>query len=143
MTTQIDRTDLGRWAARGAALFFVAFAGFQLALALGAPFGMMTWGGSSAVLPDPMRAASAGAAVVLIGAAAAMLVRAGDWGRTLPRLPFLILNWVFAAYLALNTAGNFASKSRDERLIMGWATVIGLVLCVLAATLARARKTAG
>jgi hypothetical protein len=143
MTTQIDSAYLGRWAARGAALFFVAFAGFQLALALGAPLGTMTWGGSSAVLPDSMRAASAGAAIVLIGAAAVMLVRAGDWGRSLPWLPFLILNWVFAAYLALNTAGNFASKSQDERLIMGSATVIGLVLCILAAALGPARKTAG
>src|SRR4051794_37589961 len=100
--------QIGRWSARGVALLCVAFAGFQVALALGAPYGEVAWGGSSAVLSGPMRAASAGAAAYLIVAAGLMEVRAGDWGRGWPRWPAFAFNAVLALQLALNTAGNLA-----------------------------------
>ena len=134
---------LGRWSARAAAVFFVLFALFQAALALGAPLGGMTWGGASPVLPAALRASSALAAVVLAGAAVVMLVRACDLGRTAPRLPFLGLNALFAAYLALNTAGNLVSQSALERTVMGSASAIGAALCILAAILARPVKVGG
>ena len=130
----------GRWSARAAAGFFVLFCIFQAALALGAPLGFMTWGGQSPVLPGPLRASSALAAIVLAGAAVVMLVRAGDMGRTAPRLPFLGLNILFAAYLLLNTAGNLVSQSALERSVMGSASAIGAALCILAAFLARPVK---
>ena len=57
------RVSISQWSARGAAAFCVAFALFQAALALGAPFGQIAWGGSSAVLPTTLRWTSAGAAV--------------------------------------------------------------------------------
>ena len=53
-------------------MFCVAFALFQAALALGAPFGQIAWGGSDAVLPTSLRWTSAGAAVYLLAAAAIM-----------------------------------------------------------------------
>ena len=84
-----DAAALGRAAARGAAVFCLAFAAFQVSLALGAPFGQMAWGGAGPpVLPDTLRAASGGAAVYLVLAAAIMLVRAGDLGARLPQGPF-------------------------------------------------------
>jgi hypothetical protein len=122
----------GQLAARGVAVFCVAFAAFQIALAAGAPFGQMTWGGSTAVLSTPMRAASAGAAVYLVLAAAAMLVRAGDWGRGLPKVPFRWFNGLLAIQLALNTAANLASQTAAERYGMGAASALGLLLCVCA-----------
>lgn len=99
----------------------------------------MTWGGSSAVLPPNLRAASAGAAVYLLLAGAAMLVRAGDWGRRLPQAPFLWFNILLTLQLALNTAGNFAAKSNAERYGMGGASTLGFALCLLAAIPARKR----
>lgn len=104
----------------------------QAALALGAPLGEMTWGGSTPVLPDPLRAASAGAAVVLLVFAAAMLGRAGDWGRSWPQGLFLGANIVLAIQLALNTAANLAARTAAERYGMGAATLLGFALCVAA-----------
>jgi hypothetical protein len=124
------RRNLGQWAARGAAAFCAAFAVFQAALALGAPYGQIVWGGSSAVLPGDLRAASAAAAVYLLLAGAAMLVRAGDWGRTLPQKLFWGLNAFLALQFALNTLANLAAKTGAERYGMGAASALGCLLCV-------------
>ena len=126
-----------RWSARGAAVFCVAFALFQFALALGAPFGQVAWGGSSAVLPAALRWSSAGAGVYLLVAAAIMAVRAGDWGRALPGLPFVIFNVFLAAQLFLNTLANLAAQTEGERVGMGAASAVGCGLCLLALKPAR------
>jgi hypothetical protein len=119
-----------RRCARGAALFCFAFAVFQAALALGAPYGRMVWGGSSDVLPDCLRVASAGACAYLLAAGVMMLGRAGDWGRTWPRWPFLAANILLAVQLALNTAANLAAKTGAERYGMGAGSLLGCLLCV-------------
>lgn len=121
---------ISRWAARGAALFCIAFAAFQVALALGAPFGDVAWGGSIAVLPPALRWASLGAAVYLLLAAALMEVRAGDWGARLPRGPVIAFNVFLAAQLALNTLANLAAKTGAERYGMGAASALGCLLCL-------------
>jgi hypothetical protein len=123
---------IGRWAARGAALFCAGFAAFQVALALGAPFGDIAWGGSSAVLPTSLRWASLGAAAYLLLAAGLMKVRAGDWGARLPRWPFFAFNVFLAAQLALNTLANLAAKTGAERFGMGAASALGSLLCLAA-----------
>lgn len=128
----MERQRVGQWAARGAAAFCIAFAAFQVALSAGAPWGEMTWGGSTAVLAAGMRAASAGAAVYLTLAAAAMLIRSGDWGRRLPQAPFRWFNGFLAVQLALNTAANLASRNAAERYGMGAASALGFLLCVCA-----------
>jgi hypothetical protein len=133
------RRPFSQWAARGAAAFCVGFALFQAALALGAPFGQIAWGGSSAVPPASLRWTSLGAAVYLLVAAAIMEVRAGDWGRELPRLPFLIFNILLAAQLALNTLANLATQTAGERYGMGAASAVGCVLCLWALKPARRR----
>lgn len=133
------RPSFSQWAARGAAAFCGAFALFQLALALGAPFGQIAWGGSSAVLPATLRWTSAGAAVYLLVAAAIMEVRAGDLGRDLPRAPFLIFNIFLAAQLALNTLANLATQTAGERYGMGAASAVGCVLSLWALKPARRR----
>jgi hypothetical protein len=135
------RRPFSQWSARGAAVFCVGFALFQAALALGAPFGQIAWGGSSAVLPATLRWASLGAAVYLLVAAAIMEVRAGDWGRELPRLPFLIFNIFLAAQLALNALANLAAQTAGERYGMGAASAVGCVLCLWALKPARRRPS--
>ena len=124
--------QVGRWAARGAAGFCVAFAAFQVALACGAPYGEMAWGGSTTVLPAGMRAASAGAAIYLLLAAGAMLARSGDWGRSLPQAPFRWFNGFLAIQLLLNTAGNLAARDAGERSVMAAASAFGALLCLAA-----------
>jgi hypothetical protein len=140
--TPVRRLSLRHWAARGAAVFCVGFAVFQVALALGAPYGQIAWGGSSAVLPTALRWTSAGAALYLLGAAAIMEVRAGDWGRglpALPALPFLIFNILLAVQLLLNTLANLATQTAGERFGMGTASALGFALCLLALKPARQR----
>lgn len=123
---------LRRGSARAAAFFCAAFAGFQAALAFGAPYGRSTWGGASAVLPANLRLASAVAAVVLAGFAGVMLVRAGDIGRRMPPRLFWALNALLGLQLALNTLGNLASRDAGERTTMAMASALGLVLCLAA-----------
>ena len=127
-----DMSRIGQLGARGAAAFCIALGLFQIALAVGAPWGEMTWGGSTAVLSTGMRAASAGAAVYLALAGSAMLVRSGDWGRSSPQAPFRWFNAFLAVQLALNTAADLASHSVAERYGMGAASALGLLLCVCA-----------
>lgn len=93
----------------------------------------MAWGGSSPVLAQDLRAASAGAAVYLLFAGAAMLARAGDLGRQLPQRPVLWFNIFLTVQLALNTAGNLASRTQAERYGMGAASAVGCLLCLVAA----------
>ena len=112
----------------------MAFAGFQVALALGAPYGDIAWGGQTPVLPGPMRWASVGAAVYLLAAAALMEVRAGDWARTWPRWPVFAFNAFLALQLALNTLANLAAKTGAERYGMGAASALGCALCLMALT---------
>ncbi len=119
-----------RLSARGAALFCLAFAAFQAALALGAPFGEVVWGGSTAVLSAGLRAASAGACVYLLAMGALMLGRAGDWGRSWPRWVFLAANTLLAVQLALNTLANLAARTGVEQYGMGAASLLGCLLCL-------------
>ena len=129
-----------RWAARLAAIFFLAFSVFQLSLGLGAPFGAFAWGGSTEVLPATLRWSSAAACVVLMLASGVMLVRAGDVGRTLPTAPFWWVNALLAVQLALNTLANLASRSPAERMVMTPATTVGLFLCIAALLLPREKR---
>jgi hypothetical protein len=92
----------------------------------------MVWGGSSAVLPNALRGASAGAAAYLLLAGLAMLVRSGDWGRALPQKLFWGFNAFLALQLALNTLANLAAKTGAERFGMGTASALGCLLCVAA-----------
>ncbi len=114
-------------------MFFGCFALFQIGLAMGAPFGEMAWGGrSSAVLSPSWRIASCFAVFYLAGAAAVMLVRSGDIGRTLPPIPFRWTNGLLMVQMALNTLANLASSTPMERFGMGSASLLGCGLCAIA-----------
>lgn len=118
-------------AATVAAVLFLGMAAFQVALALGAPFGAHVLGGRNpGALPTRLRIASALAAVILAGAAVVVLARAGviDWlagaaGLLGPAC------WVIAAYMLLNTLGNLRSTSRVERTFFAGVTALLGVLC--------------
>ena len=79
--------------------------------------------GGPGALPNRLRAFSAIAAAILLGGALVILARAGaiNWpvGATGVLGP---ASWAIAAFLALNTLGNLASKSRLERTVFATTT---------------------
>jgi hypothetical protein len=115
-----------------AALLFVGLAAFQVAVALGAPFGHIVYGGRFAdpgqPLPPRWRAASAVAALVLLGFAWVMLARGGVIDTSLSETLLTVLAWMVVAYMALNTAANLAARSPIERYVFGGITGVIVVL---------------
>jgi hypothetical protein len=122
-----------RWAAAVAAIGFGLVAGFQAALALGAPWGRAAWGGAHQRLPDALRLASAFAAAFWVLAALVVLARAGfDWSP----IPFSLATWgawTLFGMLVLGTILNLASRSRLERLIQTPVATVLAILCLLVA----------
>ena len=121
-------------AAMAAGVGFLLVAGFQVALALGAPWGSAAWGGAhEGRLPRNLRIASAIAAVVWILLASLMFERAGH--KLIP-LPFMAGTWVpwgLFGLLAVGTLMNLVSRSRVERLIQTPTAAILAILCLLVA----------
>jgi hypothetical protein len=109
---------------------------FQLALALGAPWGELAMGGASpGAYPPALRLAAVLQACVLAGVAAVVLSRAGlafaSW-RALSRR----LIWGVVGLLGLSLVLNLITPSAMERMI--WAPVV-LVLLATALRVALAR----
>jgi hypothetical protein len=107
---------------------FVVLAVFQLALALGVPWGRAAWGGKSSVLPSNLRVASGVAVVIWLFAALVVLDRAGTRVVDLPDVLSVPITWLLVPLLVLGALMNFASSSPYER--FGWAPV-ALVMALL------------
>ncbi len=108
-----------RWGA-AFAVFACGVGAFQVALAVGAPWGAAAWGGaSSGVLPVGLRVGS-GVAALVWGAVAA--VSGGRLLGTVGRRRVLL---GVAAYSTLGVALNAASTSSVERAIWVPLTAIG------------------
>lgn len=106
---------------------------FQLALALGAPWGRFAWGGRHpGTLPTGFRIASAFSILVYGFIAVLALDRAGMLD-VFPEGFSRIGIWVVFAYLALGVVMNAISRSKPERYLM---TPVALVLAVLALLIA-------
>jgi hypothetical protein len=107
---------------------------FQLALALGAPWGAAAYGGRATQddggLPTRYRVASAGTVVVLMGALWLVLAA----GAVISPTPLSgnVLGvgvWVLVGLFALNTVGNLAGRHPVERWGAGGITAVLTVLC--------------
>lgn len=127
-----------RRAALGAAVLLAGVALFQLALAVGFPWGDMSYGGQAdtvdGVLPAGYRVMSAIAIFILLFAAYVVLARAGAVEQGWLGDRFLrIAAWVVFAYLALNTVMNLTSSHLGERFGMGAVTLVAAVLCFIVA----------
>ncbi len=120
-----------------AAGLFAAGAAFQLALALGAPYGDAVLGGRAdtvaGVLTGPYRWVAAGQGLLLVGLGGVVLARAGlvPSGRLGPR-GLRRATGVVAGLMLVNTVGNLASPSALERW-MGAGTATAAVLCAVLA----------
>ena len=116
-----------------AAVILGGLALFQLALALGAPYGRFAWGGRHAVLPTPLRAGSliTMAAYSLCGVI--LLDRAGVIDVFGNDELVGLATWVLVGLFAAGTLLNLASRSPDERRVM---TPVALALCLLSLVVA-------
>ena len=116
-------------AAAIAATLLGAIAVFQLALAIGAPWGRAAWGGQHpCVLPGRFRAASAFVGivvyplfVVVVLVAAGVVERDGIW------TPVEAVMWGLTAFFGLGAVANSVSRSRPERV---WGPVsLAIAVC--------------
>ncbi|MGH2357254.1 MAG: hypothetical protein ACRDGJ_04490 [Candidatus Limnocylindria bacterium] len=121
-------------AAIAASAGLALIAGFEVALALGAPWGRAAWGGGQAILPTELRVASAVAAGVWTGAALLVLARGGYLGAAGQSVLVRRATWGLFGLLLIGAALNFASSSPWER--FGWAP-FGLALSALTFAVAR------
>lgn len=113
-------------AAAVAALLFVAMGAFQASLAAGSPLGAhVLGGGHPGRLPARLRFFSGIAAVLLLGFAVVVLARARVISPPAEAAGWLAVGcWVIVGFLALNTLGNLASKSRLERTLFAVTTAV-------------------
>lgn len=130
--------------AASAAWVFVALlaaaAVFQLALALGAPWGAFAWGGQhKGTLPAGYRWGSAAAILVYALFAVVVLDRAGVVD-ALPEGFSGVAIWVIVAFLGLSVIMNGVSRSRPERFVMTPLSLV-LALLVLVVALSGGAKT--
>jgi hypothetical protein len=111
-------------AGKAAAAVLLGLAGFQAALALGAPWGAAAYGGGNpGVLPDSFRAASAGASAVYV-----VLASAAGTSLVPPTLRQRVL-YGTAGLMVLGAAMNLASPSFVERMI--WTPVTAALAVLL------------
>jgi hypothetical protein len=99
---------------------------FQGALALGAPWGALTWGGQyEGVLPGAMRSVAVISLLLMLFFAAVVLARAGLWGRDWQRRVRRTV-WVVVAYCVLGILANAVTPSAWERIT--WLPVVCAML---------------
>ena len=121
-------------AALVATVLLVVLVVFQLALALGAPLGDMSWGGRSpGVLPRNLRVASAIAGLVVYPAIIGIVLASAGLGApgSVPIAGSTAM-WVLAGFFLLGGFLNAVSRSRRERIWAPVSFVIALCCAVIA-----------
>lgn len=103
---------------------------FQLALAVGAPWGSAAWGGRHpGVLPPRLRWASAFAGLIVYPWITVLVVDAGELIELnlVDRDTGVTILWVLTGLFSLGALANLASRSRIEKL---WTPVAaGIAVC--------------
>lgn len=107
-------------------------AAFQIALAAGAPWGRLAWGGSHVVLPTRLRIGSLVAVLIYTVIVVIAFTRLGAL-QVLPQGAAVVAMWIVFGYFALGIVLNAASRSKPERLVMTPTTVVLAVLSLLIA----------
>ena len=117
-----------------AVVLLVGIAAFQLALALGAPWGAAAWGGQHpGVLPRRFRIASGVAAIVVYPLIIALvLAAAGMIGDGWLPVDATLIMWSLAGLLGVGAVMNFVSRSPPERRWGAVALTIALCCVVIA-----------
>lgn len=131
--TFIAVTDFPILAAQLATFLFGLVMMAQLLLAAGVLPISMAWGGRQTVLTPGLRLASI-AAILFLGLFIYIIrFRAGLLGDVALPTSIRALAWVVTGFMALNTLGNFASRSMGERLLFGPVTLLLTAACLVVA----------
>lgn len=104
---------------------------FQVLLACGVPLGRFAWGGQHEVLPTRLRVGSLVSVVAYVVIGWVLLGRSGQDGGGHGLVG--VATWVIAGFFLLGAAGNLASRSRSERVVM---TPVAVLLCALTVVVA-------
>jgi hypothetical protein len=123
-----------RLAAIVAVVLLAVIAGFQISLALGAPWGSAAWGGANAgVLPARLRVASLVAGLLLYPFLVLFVLQSAGVLTTawVPGAGKVGM-WVLTGFFVLGTIANFASRSKRER-IWGPVSLAIAVCCAIIA----------
>lgn len=118
-----------RWHADGMpfavalAVLLALLALFQIALAAGAPWGRLAWGGSHVVLPGRLRIGSLVAVLIYAAIVVIAFSRLGALN-ALPPDVAVVAMWVVFGYFTLGILLNGISRSRPERLLMTPTTIV-------------------
>ena len=114
-----------------AAALLVVLIGFQIGLALGAPWRKLAWGGRHRILPAPLRMGS-GLSIVIYALIALILLSRADVVQVFGATAATVLTWIVTGYLVIGIGLNLASRSRAERAVMTpvAAVLAGLSLVV-------------
>lgn len=121
-------------AALVAVTLLAVVAAFQLALAVGTPWGAAAWGGQNpGVLPTRLRVASGVAGLVIYPLLIVLVASAAEWVSIgwlsdLGSLPM----WILTALLGLGALANFASRSPRERVWGPVAVAVAICCAILA-----------
>ena len=120
-----------------AALLFGIMAVIQIALALGAPWGAVVYGGRAAKedgrLPLAYRIGSGVAAALDLLFALVILTRGGVIGTSGDSTLVTVMSWAIVAYMAINTPMNIMGKHWVERYVFGGMTTALVVICAIVA----------
>ena len=84
---------MGSTAAIVAAALLVVLIGFQIGLALGAPWGKLAWGGRHRILPAPLRMGS-GLSIVIYALIALILLSRADVVQVFGATAATVLTWI-------------------------------------------------
>lgn len=95
----------------------VALAGLQIALAAGAPYGQVAWGGNHRVLPTTLRIGSI-LSLLLYALMGQVVLDRATLVDVFPDDVARIGVWVVSAYCLVGIAMNAISRSKSERLVM-------------------------
>ncbi|MBY9014159.1 MAG: hypothetical protein KGD68_00565 [Candidatus Lokiarchaeota archaeon] len=119
-----------------AVVIFAVVSIIQLLLALGLPLGKLAYGGKYERLPTKMRIMSIVAIGIFVLASISILERTGIIILFNNPIFTLVVVWVIAVYLALNTLLNALSKSKKEKIIMTPLSLIAAICCFVVAIVA-------
>jgi len=108
-------------------VLFIGLSIFQLLLAIGKPLGRFAYGGKHETLPKNLKIMSLVAIGIFVFGSISVLVRVGIISIIPDSIVFVIVVWILAFYLSLNTLANLASKSKSEKKVM---TPISLSLAI-------------
>lgn len=113
-------------AAVAACVLLGGLAIFQVLLVCGVPVGRFAWGGQHEVFPARLRVSSLVSLAIYVLIGWVVLARAAQDSNHYGIVG--VATWVNAGFFLLGAAGNLASRSRPERLVM---TPVAVVLCGL------------